>query len=105
VAQSVPVVLKGTWVPNPVGDNATQYTLTLDGGTPQIILAATCTATACSGSFPVPTFGNHTVVLIAQNVLLAGATTGATLQSSPPSTLTFTLNPAPGAVTGGKIGQ
>lgn len=98
-AQSLPANLKATWTPNPASQNVTQYKLTLDGGTPQVAPLTSCTPTLCTAGFVVPTYGSHTVAVVATNVSLdAGGNVA--LQDSPPAQITFTLNTPPNAVGG-----
>jgi hypothetical protein len=93
-AQTVPVTLHARWNPNPPTENVTNYQITLDTAAPQDVALTSCTATVCDATFVVPTFGAHSLALVAQNLLLSGDPTS--VQSSPPTTVSFTLNPSPG---------
>ena len=93
----VPATVHATWTPNAATDNVVQYTVVLDTATPVILLATGCSATVCSQALTVPTFGVHSVTLIAQNQGLSG------LQSSSPATVNFTLAAAPTVVAGLKV--
>ena len=91
-----PATVHASWTPNPATDNVTQYSLTLDAGTPVVILASACSATLCPAAalaVTVPTFGSHTVSLVAQNLKLT--TDPTSIQSGPATTITFTLAAAP----------
>lgn len=98
-AQSLPYNSTFTWSPNPVGDNVSLYTVTLDSGTPVVVLASTCTTTLCSSSVPINAFGSHTISVFATNQTLSGGTgvTG-TPQNGPSASLMFSLNQAPNKV-------
>ena len=96
VSAQVPATVHATWNLNPATDNVIQYTVVLDTAAPVVLLATACTTT-CSQALTVPTFGVHTVTLTAQNNGLSG------LQSSLPTTVSFTLAAAPTVVAGLKI--
>ena len=101
-AQSVPVVLKVQWDPNAASENVTGYRVTLDGGAPVTVAPVVDPACACVQSpITVPTFGAHTVAVVAVNHELSGDPTSA--QVSDPSSIAFTLNAPPGQVKNGKI--
>jgi hypothetical protein len=93
----VPATVHATWTPNAATDNVIQYTIILDTAAPVVLPASACTVGLCSQALTVPTFGVHNVVLTAQNQGLSG------LQSSLPSTISFTLAAAPTVVAGLKI--
>lgn len=100
-AQSVPYTATVKWNPNPVGDNVSSYTVTLDTGTPQVIQASTCTPTLCSTTVSIPTFGAHSWSVFATNQTLSGGTgvTG-TPQNGNASSQAFSLNQKPVAPAG-----
>ncbi len=97
----VPATVHATWTPNAAVDNVVQYQLVVDSAAPVITLASVCTATLCSQTLTIPTFGLHTVNLVAQNLKITGDPTS--IQSSPPVTITFTLASAPVVAGGFKI--
>ena len=101
-AQSVPVVLRVQWDPNAATENVSQYRVTLDGGAPITVGPVVDPACACVQSpITVATFGAHTVSVVAVNLGLSDDPASA--QVSDPTSISFTLNPPPGAVKGGKI--
>ena len=89
----VPATVHATWTPNPATDNVTQYSATVDTGTPIIVPLTACTALLCTQQLTIPTFGVHTISLVAQNLKLS--TDPTSIQSGPASTVTFTLAAAP----------
>jgi hypothetical protein len=95
----VPATVHVQWTPNPVSDNVTQYTVTLDLAAAIVVLPTVCSPTLCVTQVTVPTFGLHTVNLVAQNL----AFDGVTLQSSMPAVVSFTLAAAPVVVAGLKV--
>ena len=102
-AQAVPVVLHVQWDPNPPAENVINYRVTLDGGTPITVAPTTDPSCSCVQTpITIPTFGSHTVAVVAVNLELSGDPTSSQV-SSDPSSITFTLNRAPGNVSGGKI--
>lgn len=99
-AQSLPATKTASWNVNASSDNVTAYTFTLDGGTPVVIPASSCTAT-CSTPMLLSTFGAHSYTVFASNASLSGGTgvTG-TPQNGPSSALAFNLNQQPGSIGG-----
>lgn len=91
-AQSLPATVTATWNPNPAAENDVDYLVTVDGGAPVTVLATTCTATQCKAVLSLATYGSHTVTATAQNQKVSD---DPALQSGPPASITFTLNPAP----------
>lgn len=91
-AQSLPATVTATWNPNPSVENDVDYLVTVDGGAPVTVLATTCTATQCKAVLSLATYGSHTVTATAQNQKVSD---DPALQSGPPASITFTLNPAP----------
>lgn len=61
---SIPVRVQ--WDPNPVSDGITQYSLTVDGGAPLIVLPSVCTASLCEQALTVAP-GSHTFIVSATN--------------------------------------
>ena len=100
-AQTVPAVKHAAWTPNAAGDNVISYSVTLDAGTAQTVLPASCTATLCTATITIPTFGAHAVTVVATNLALS--TDPASLQNSPPATVAFTLNAAPKTASGATV--
>ena len=96
----VPATVHATWTPNPSTDNIVQYQVTLDIAAPITVLPTVCT-TICSQILTVPAFGSHTISLVAQNLKLS--TDPTSLQSSTPTTITFTLGAMPTVVAGLKV--
>ncbi len=103
VAAQTPATVHASWNPNVASDNVVQYVITLDSAAPVVVLAATCTATTCTTALTVPTFGLHSVALVAQNLKFAGDPTS--LQSGPAATVSFTLGAVPAVVAGGRVGN
>ena len=101
-AQTVPATVKAQWDPNPTTDTITEYRVTVDGGAPISVAPVTVAACSCVQTIlTIPTFGPHTVAVVAVNLLLSGDPTST--QLSPAASLPFTLSPPPGAVKNGKI--
>mgnify|MGYP003394913302 CR=1 FL=1 len=92
-AQTLPTTLGANWNPNPASEAVIKYTLTVDGGTPIIILPSSCTPTVCTTRFPLTTWGSHTVSLVAVNLRLSSDPS--TEQTSPASSMSFVLAQAP----------
>ena len=97
-----PATVHFLWNPNPATDLVTQYQVSVDGATPIIVLASTCTTTQCGPiALTIPTFGSHTVVIFAQNLKLS--TDPTSLQSGPSSSVPFSLASLPVVVANAKI--
>lgn len=100
-AQSLPTTKHAVWTPNPATQNVTQYVVTVDGVTLAPIAASACSATQCSAAIALAAFGNHTVIVAAQNLALS--TDPTSVQTGPASTVNFSLNQAPGATSGNNV--
>lgn len=101
-AQSLPATVTVSINPNPASENDTSYTFALDGGTPVVVQASACTATACSTTFSVASFGNHAWTAFATNQKItctSGTCTGSP-QNGPSAGQAFALNQTPTATTG-----
>jgi hypothetical protein len=101
-AQSLPATKHAVWSPSVVDAShsaPTQYKVVVDGGTPIILLASSCTTT-CSQAITLNSFGAHTVSVAAQNPSLS---TDPTLQDSSFVTVTFSLNQAPNPATSATV--
>jgi len=106
-AQSVPFVAHATFTPSVIDANhtaASQFKLTLDG----VVLPIALAATACSGiptvclvPVSIPTFGNHTLLMVAENFTLSTDPTAP--QDSPVVSVAFSLNQQPNAVGNGNV--
>ena len=103
LAQSVPFVAHAQWNPPVPTEGVISYTVTLDGGAP-ITVAPTVDASCSCVQTPIsiPAFGSHTVSVSSTNLLLS-TDPGSGQQSSAAAVITFSLNRAPSAVTGGKV--
>ena len=98
-AQTLPVLLKAQWLPNAATDFVVQYQVKADGGTAQIVNAASCTTTLCtSNTLTFPNYGPHTVTETACNLMISTEPTS--LRCGPVTTLPFILAPLPGASAG-----
>ncbi len=101
-AQTVPTTLKAQWDPNAPGENVTEYRVTVDGGAPIVVPPTLNAACSCiQQAITIPTFGAHTVAVVAVNQSLSTDPTSA--QLSVPTSISFTLSPPPGLVKNGKI--
>ena len=86
-----------SWNPNPATDNVVQYRMVVDNNAPITILPTACSATICTFGLTGVTAGvAHTVSLTAWNATITG---GTVLQSSLPSTASFTINNKPVVIT------
>ncbi len=94
------VTLTASWDPNPATDNVVNYVLQLDAATPVNVLPSVCTPTTCVQTFAVVT-GNHTITLVAQNLLVD--TDPTSLQSSAPASVTFKVSNTPGKPANVKV--
>ena len=104
LAAQTPATVHATWSPNPTTDNVVQYTVSVDAGTPIIVLASSCSATQCPTApllLTVGAFGAHTVTIAAQNLKLS--TDPTSFQSGPALSVSFTLGAVPSVVVAGKI--
>jgi hypothetical protein len=102
-AQSLPATINVSINPNAASENVVDYQFSLDGGAPVTVLASACTATACSTSFSVSTFGNHLWSAVARNQKISctdGTCTPPVIQAGPAATQHFALNQAPSLPTG-----
>jgi hypothetical protein len=100
-AQTLPATIHAQWDPPAAGDNVTSYTMTLDGGAPVTVANTVDQSCSCIRSpLTVPTFGAHTVAVVANNLLLS--TDPTSTQTSSPTSVSFTLAKA-AVVTGGKV--
>lgn len=96
-AQSVPVTVQYQWSPNPASENVVSYSVTLDGGAAVIVPAASCSATVCSTPVSVGSFGSHISTVLATNQQIS--TDGTSTQSSPVTSLTWSLSASPSKPT------
>ncbi len=100
-AQTLPMTVHAIWNANPAPPPATQYSITLDGGSPVVMSASSCTST-CSQALTLAGFGTHQIVIVAQTQKITPSPDTSTWDSSPIS-LTFSLNAAPKPVTGATV--
>lgn len=96
-AQSFPTTVHAQFTPSPASENVTGYRIVLNGAAPFIAPPSVCSATVCSVVLNIPSAGNYSVAVNAQNLQLS--TTPASTQNGPVTTTTFSINLAPGALT------
>ena len=105
VLAQTPATVHATWTPNPTTDNVVDYIVSVDGVAAATVLASACSATVCPAApgqlLTIPTFGLHSVSVVAQNLKLS--TDPTSLQSGPADTIAFTLGSIPVVVSGGAI--
>lgn len=100
-AQTVPTTATVSWDPRPASENVVDYQVSLDGGAPVTVLPTSCTATVCSGSVSIASFGAHAWSVFGRNQKISctnGTCTPPVIQNGAVSTQNFALNQAPGQV-------
>jgi hypothetical protein len=83
VSAQASMTVRVQWDPNTSADGVTTYTLTVDGGAPVSVPAASCTATLCEQSVSVP-LGPHTFAVTATNAWGTSAATSVVQVVAPP---------------------
>lgn len=100
-AQTLPATVHAQWDPPAATDNVTNYTMTLDGGSPVTVPNVVDQSCSCIRTpLTVPAFGSHTVAVVANNLLIS--TDPGSTQSSSPTTVAFTLAKA-AVISNGKV--
>jgi hypothetical protein len=80
-----PVTITVSWDPNPVIENVTSYTISLDSGQSNSVNPSTrCTATECTFQLVIPSSGNHTIRVVALNIWGSSLPTDFTFNANSP---------------------
>jgi hypothetical protein len=95
----VPATFTVGWTqPDAATNNATSYTITLDTGTPQVLMPTACVGTSCTGTVTVTSFGSHQWSVFGTNTKVTctdGTCTPPVTQNGQTSTQHFVVNPPP----------
>jgi hypothetical protein len=100
-AQSFPTTVHCVVNPNPVADGVVSYKFQLNTGTPIVLPATACTATACSQVLTIPAPGSYSCNVFAENLKLS--TDPTSLQDSAAAVANFLINNSPGKPTGTNV--
>jgi hypothetical protein len=109
-AQTLPATLTVTWTPNAASDSVTGYEIQLDQRQADVVSATPAASGLIESVIVVPTYGAHTVQVVAKSTSLScpgspDACSSGVTQSSAPSTITFVLSPPPSAASGVKVSK
>jgi hypothetical protein len=104
-AQSLPVSLKFTWDPNAAPENVLRYSVAQDNGTPVTVPLTACTATTCTYTYTVSSWGAHSIYVVAVNQKLSTDPNSTQTSSIAQGTVAYSLAQAPNSPANKQVSQ